>query len=337
MFLGQNLLQFDSASGFLFIALVLISLGSAASVWLKKYSPELAIMKISFPELWLKLSEADLVNGPVPVEAESESPWYIGVLMAFFGWLSAVFLIGFIAVGFSSILDSFVACIAIGSALIVMAYFLLKAGKKEFLEYFALSISLVGQALITYGIFDSNYDNSVAFWLIAAVIQMVLAVVMPSDIHRILSSSFSSVAFSFALYLGGAQWLVNASLMLIICWLWLHEFRYLKVLSKVRCVGYGLVITLVAFKGFHVFETGQFLWGYRSGIDIWVPLWIGQMLTGLVFLYAVWHLVNATIVKSNAGFIDCSLKHRWFTCCSFLSGSGYSSSDSDSVTGLFRE
>lgn len=35
MFLAQNLLQYDSAGGFLFIALVLISLGSAASVWIK--------------------------------------------------------------------------------------------------------------------------------------------------------------------------------------------------------------------------------------------------------------------------------------------------------------
>jgi hypothetical protein len=35
MFLAQNLLQLDSPGGFLFIALVLISLGSAASVWLK--------------------------------------------------------------------------------------------------------------------------------------------------------------------------------------------------------------------------------------------------------------------------------------------------------------
>ncbi|MFT7676022.1 MAG: putative membrane protein, partial [Gammaproteobacteria bacterium] len=263
----------------------------------------LSIMKLSLPELWSSLAEADLVSGTVAVEEESESPWYISLLMAFFGWLSAVFLIGFIAVGFSSILDSFAACITVGSALIVIAYLLFKAGKKEFLEYFALSISLVGQMLITYGIFDSNYDNSVAFWLSAAVIQMTLAVAMPSNVHQILSASFSGIAFSIALYLGGAQSLVNVSLMWTLCWLWLHEFQFLKVMSKMRCMGYGLVITLVVFKGFHVFESAQFLWGYRSGMDVWVPLWIGQILTGLAFLYVVWHLLNARFEKLNPSLL----------------------------------
>ncbi len=46
-------------------------------------------------DLWGSLLKAGLVEGQPPATDTIESPWYVKAILAFSGWLAAIFLLGF--------------------------------------------------------------------------------------------------------------------------------------------------------------------------------------------------------------------------------------------------
>jgi hypothetical protein len=102
--------------------------------------------------LWAKLRRAGVVQGP-PHEPEAPAPpWYVKALLAFSGWLAAIFLFGFVAVGFHFIAESALASLISGGVLIAAAYGLLRAGNNPFVEHLALAVSLAGQAWVVWAL-----------------------------------------------------------------------------------------------------------------------------------------------------------------------------------------
>jgi hypothetical protein len=87
-----------------------------------------------------------LVSGSEPEVGELESPWHISVLMAFLGWLAALFLLGFVGFGiFSDIENKKVASFIVGGPMIGGAYLLLQKNQAVFAKDFSLAVSLAGQ------------------------------------------------------------------------------------------------------------------------------------------------------------------------------------------------
>jgi len=138
-------------------------------------------MSQSSEQLWLNLLEAGLVEGTAPDSDNLESPWYVKILLGFSGWLAALFLLGFISFGLDFIIESRIISVIAGISMIGGAYTILRIPKNEFIEHLTLAISLAGQALIVFVIFDFRSSNGyMVSWLLVALLQAPLAIVMPN-------------------------------------------------------------------------------------------------------------------------------------------------------------
>ncbi len=244
-------------------------------------------------ELWATLREASLVEGAAPEGNNIESPWYVKTLLAFSGWLAALFLLGFIGAGFAFIIKSNVASVVTGSLMIGGAYAMLRMPKNEFFEHLALAASMAGQALIIFAIFRITDRMDEVAWLLVALLQSSLAVVIPSFVHRVFSSAVAAYALSAAMSSLGAPYIVSGIIMFLAAWLWLNEFRYVQHMRKIRAIGYGLVLALIPLKATMLFGPSNFNW--RSGKslpELWVQPWMGEVLAAAVTLYVTWQLLQ---------------------------------------------
>ena len=80
-------------------------------------------------KLWTRLSESGLVQGPLPLPSKTDSPWYVRAMMGVAGWIGAIFLLLFLAVGFKFIMDSEMARMVVGILLCGAAAWLFKIGE----------------------------------------------------------------------------------------------------------------------------------------------------------------------------------------------------------------
>lgn len=237
------------------------------------------------------LLQAGLVQGYAPESDTLDSPWYIKLLLAISGWLAALFLLGFLGAGFEFVFRNAVASLMVGSIMIGSAFSLLRIPKNEFYEHAALAISLAGQALIVWAIFDNT--NKEIGWLVTSIFQLVLAIVMPNFVHRVFSSFFTAFCFSMALASSGVPYIASSVVMFAAAWLWLHEFSYPKHMRKQRAIGYGLVLALIQIKGTALFSFSTIGWhAAKADMNLWIQPWLGEVLAGAVTLYVVWHILT---------------------------------------------
>ena len=244
-------------------------------------------------QMWTTLLQAGLVHGPAPETVELESPWYVKVLLGFSGWLAALFLLGFIGAGFSFIIQSSTASFITGGVMIGGAFAILRTQKSEFVEHLALAASLAGQALVVFAIFDFTKQNVKMAWVLVALLQVPLAVIMPNFVHRVFSSFIAALAFSMALSSMGIPYVFSGVVMFLAAWFWLNEFRFPQHMRKMRAIGYGLVLALILLKGTEL--SGQGITGWRSPLtlpEVWMQPWMGEVLAGVVTLYVVWQLLQ---------------------------------------------
>jgi len=245
-------------------------------------------MKQSAGKIWEILLREGLVEGDAPEATGSDSPWYVKALLGFSGWLAAIFLFGFVGIGFQFIVESSIASLVTGSLMISGAYAILRIPKNEFIEHLALAVSLTGQALLVWAIFEFVEQKDDIAWVIIALVQAFLAVVIPNFLHRVFSSSFSAVSLFMALFSFRWPYLFGSIIMLFSSWLWLHEFRYPEHMKKIRGIGYGLVLALIAVKGFTLLGLDSLGWRAGSGpVTLLARPWAGEVLAGMVMLYVV--------------------------------------------------
>jgi hypothetical protein len=121
-------------------------------------------MKDSSVSVWSELSVAGIVQGEMPSTHEIESPWYVKVLLAFSGWLAALFVLGFIWAGYVFIVKSNTASLVTGGLMIAAAYAILRMPKNEFFEHVALAVSLAGQALMIFAIVKIFQNTAEGVW-----------------------------------------------------------------------------------------------------------------------------------------------------------------------------
>jgi len=249
---------------------------------------------------WQALVDGNVVDGPMPPENAAETPWYVRLMLGVAGWIAALFLLGFIAVGLAWVLKSEFFSALAGVICMSAAWMMLrKLGRNDFAVQFGLALSFAGQVLYGVGIFGwlgLEQDNSIA-WLVIALTQSLLAAAMPNSIHRLWSAFAATVAFCMLLYSLHLAFASSALILGVAAWAWLNEFTWPKSGKVLRPMAYGVLLGLIAMDS----VTGAFQ--PLTGMDIELttpglaPPRIGALLSGAVLVVVVWILMGRWHVR----------------------------------------
>ena len=251
-------------------------------------------MKTDRVALWQALQSQGMVDGEMPTTI-LEAPWYVRLLTGFAGWLAALFMLGFLGAAFELVFDNPAVATVLGLVMIGLAWWLM-AGQQmnDFKNQFVLAMSLAGQGLVVYAIFDVFHDLDAVCWLLVAVLQIVLSWVMPNSLHRLWSAFAAGMALCIALAYGHVFFIQTALLMAVVALAWLRELEWLQWHDRLKPIAYGLTLALL-----YQASSGQF---YRAMLDIMLSVhdknalldrpWLGDALSGLVMLAMVWFLLK---------------------------------------------
>jgi uncharacterized membrane protein len=241
---------------------------------------------------WEELKEAGVVSGALPVATETGSPWYIRVLLGISGWLAALFLLGFVAVGLEVLLDNAVASFVSGGLCLAGAYLIFTRVRNDFTEQFGLAVSLAGQALVLWSMADLWSWEEGGPWLVTAGLQVVIAVIMPNFIQRFLSGYLAGCTLAVGLSGYGAFSLVPPLSALLVALYWLREFKWQRLGSMLRPVAYGLTLALLQLQGYWLFgEEMKYFLISRRQIDPWLPPWCDEVALAALLMFVVTHLL----------------------------------------------
>lgn len=125
-------------------------------------------------------------------------PWYIGLLLGVAGWFAGVFVL--IIAGLMFMPHSAAGGFPIAVVLLVAAFGLFMADREGvFVSQLALSLSIAGQFALLFSVYDlffKRMDSLAGMAFAALVIQLALAAVMPSRLHRTMSTLFACAAWA---------------------------------------------------------------------------------------------------------------------------------------------
>lgn len=258
------------------------------------------------PILWAQLKEAGLVDGELPAQTDTITPWYIRTMLGIAGWIGALFLLGFVGVGFDFVMKSVTASLLVGAMLCGAAatLFRVKPGN-DFASQFAFAVSLAGQALILTGFVQEwpSHFNLIAIMM--AAVEAALFLLIPNLLHRVWAATSGIYAAAFVFYDFGLHAYTPALLLAAFAWVWLNEFSYPQKASLLRAFGYGL--TLVALHT--LFTSGVYGMGMLPGrphAALALPggalsPWLGASLIGAVLLTSVQILLSREGVAATSG------------------------------------
>lgn len=243
-----------------------------------------------------KLSRAGITLKEPTTSAPLEPPWFVRALQAFTGWLAALFLLGFIAMGVVFVVESSAASMGLGLVMIGAAFGLFRRARSDVLEHLALAVSLAGQLLIAWALVAWWEATPYSIWsrlgwsLVG--LQCVLALVMPSQIHRTFSAFAATLALYTALSTSSLAPLTSGCVLLMMTLLWLNEFRWPNRIKHVQAWGYGLLIGLLVLQGIVPNEQTFWLWfeAHASGDVSRLAPWLNAVFVALALmalLYAV--------------------------------------------------
>ena len=187
----------------------------------------------------------------------------------------------------------------IGSGLIFIAYQILKSKPYQFLEHLMLAFSLAGQALIAWACFTLVGVNFNLFpWLIILVIQSLLSVLMPHYVHRVCSAFFACIALIICLHYLHLTFIASASLLLLVHFLVLNEWRHVKWQPAFEAISYGIILLLISFKASYALGYDVYYWfGEASQTRTWI-----DYLDELLLLVAMLYLVITLMKRSQHHF-----------------------------------
>ncbi len=243
-------------------------------------------------QTWALLLEQGIVQGEQPENEVLGSPWYVKALLAFSGWLAAIFILGFIGAAFQFVFyNPFVAGI-LGVMMVAGAFVLLRIPANEFVEHLGLATSMAGQALIIWAIFDLANHNEIVAWLLLTMLEVALVALMPNFVHSVVSAFVAAIALTMALTEMHIPYVIGGIVMFGTSFCWLNEFRYPQQMKKIRAIGYGLVLALIALKGTSLFGSRIFGRLFSQKHEFWAQPWLGELMIGAVTLYVVWSLLQ---------------------------------------------
>ena len=238
-------------------------------------------------QLWDRLREDGVVEGEAPEPAEPSSPWFVRAMLGIAGWIGALFLLGFVAVALSFVMNSAAAAMLVGAACCAGAYALFRTFHgQDFVEQFALALSLAGQGLLIVGLGQLLDGSGPSFLLAVAAMQAVLACLVSNFLHRLLASAGAAVAFALAIGELQLHGLAAPLLCAGLAWIWLEPRRWAASAQLWRPLGYGLLLALLLVESFRLLGmeamfggNDKISWMARHG-----PL-LGRVLTTAVLVW----------------------------------------------------
>ena len=246
--------------------------------------------------LWARLGADGLVEGEMPEPGRPASPWYVRAMLGIAGWIGALFLLAFIGAAFSLLVDSPGAALIVGAACCCCAFALFRTfDGNDFAEQFGLAVSLAGQMLMIVGLSGLlGVREGVRFYLVAALVQAALALLVPNFLHRLLATCGAAIAVALAINEAALHGLSAPILCAGLALVWLDPRLWAGGGRLWRPVGYGLVLALLLVETFRLFGVGA-LFGEASAPSGWVaingPL-IGRAVSAAVLLWVAVALVR---------------------------------------------
>ncbi len=193
------------------------------------------------------LQEKGIEVKPTPSlnASDLDSPWFVTLLSIGAGWLAAIFMTGIFILLFFDVFGNVAALLFCGIGIIGLARFILSGTPSDFRQHLALAISLLGQFLVTYAIFESknnqfSTESSSLFMLLC--LHLGLLVVMPNTLHRYVSAIAVSVCLG--LLFGSLSWhqVYPAVALTLIALLTLNEFSSWFPGKILMPLAYGLAL-----------------------------------------------------------------------------------------------
>ncbi|HEY5724298.1 MAG TPA: DUF4401 domain-containing protein [Allosphingosinicella sp.] len=257
---------------------------------------------MSAAELWTRLAAAGRVEGEQPPAAAAESPWYVRAMLGAAGWIGALFLAVFIATAFYFIVDDSASAMIAGAIFCGAAFGLfMRFDGNDFVEQFALVVSLLGQVMLGIGLAQLLERQEAAFYLSVAAVEVVLALAIPNFLHRVLAACGAAVALALAINELQLHGLTAPILCAGLAWIWLDPARWATGGSLWRPVGYGLVLALLLVETFRL-AGGPSLLGMATERPGWIaihgPL-IGRGLTAAVLVWVAFALARREGFAAN--------------------------------------
>ena len=239
--------------------------------------------------LWAQLKEAGLTRGEAPAASDVATPWYVRAMLGIAGWIGALFLLGFVAVGFKFIIQSTVVMLMVGALLCAAATAMFRIkSDNDFISQFGFAVSLTGQVLILFGLGKHFSWHMQVIAPLMAAIQVALFLLIPNFLHRVWSATMGLYAMVLAVNSLGLFAYAHALLIGVFIVIWLNEFRYPQHAAPMRALGYGIALFIL-----FILFTPDYYWMSESWwnrhayspIGGRLSVWLG---TGLVGLALVW-------------------------------------------------
>ena len=250
-------------------------------------------------DLWNQLLKAKITSGEMPELQEMESPWYVRTMLGIAGWIAALFLLLFLATGLEIVLENEIAGLIVSLFMMGGAFAILRfVENNDFAAQFALAFSFAAQVLFVVSIAEilDPYDGVVFFAV--SFMEIFLAAVIMNSIHRIWSSFAATLAFSMGLAYYSIHFVQIALLLLAVASIWLNEFRHAKYYRMLSSAGYGFTLSLIyqqSSKYFYSYIMHEFMSSEKQKM-LFAP-WMGEVLSGLVFLGVVYVLLKRENIK----------------------------------------
>ncbi|WP_033923132.1 DUF4401 domain-containing protein [Sphingomonas sp. 37zxx] len=249
-------------------------------------------------ELWIQLSADGLVEGAQPDPEPSGSPWFVRVMLGIAGWIGALFLLIFVGLTLSSIIDDAASSLIAGAACCAGAFALFRGfDGQDFAEQFALALGLTGQALLVVGLAHLFKAGNAGLYLAVAAAEATLVLVIPHFLHRLLATGGAALAVALAFNQLAFQGLAAPLLCVALAAIWLNPARWATSGRLWRPIGYGLVLALLLTETFRLFGTENLFGRARETgwMALHVPL-VGRGLTGAVLIWV------AAVLSIREGF-----------------------------------
>lgn len=242
-------------------------------------------MKAESAALWTKLAESGLVSGDPPPSSETGSPWFVRLMLGVSGWIGALFLLGFVGMGFAFVVESAGASLFTGALLCAGAAFLFrKLPRNDFAAQFGFAVSLAGQILILIGLYRSFGSKLMpGVWIMAAV-QALLFAAMPNVLHRVWAAGTGAFAVAWGFGELGLHAVAPGLVAAAFAWVWLREFEEPIRGGVLRAAGHGLalavalVVVLPGEMWPRVAQAGVFAFWFGSGLSAAVVLVVAMRL-----------------------------------------------------------
>lgn len=248
----------------------------------------------SLTKLLRRLQEKQLISEDAS-PTSATSLWYVSLMQGFAGWLAALFMLGFVGTAFTWLFryDNELLLIVAGLGTCVAAYLIQRSNLSSvFIGQLAIATSLCGQLMVAWSLFDLFDFREIYAYLALGIFQAVLAILMPNYLHRVLSSWFSVIAFSWLLHRLGIFGLGTAVVASLFIVLSLKQDRWARYTTILQPILLGLAISLIQVSSHSLFGTEILsLYGKAeiSTFHSYAP-YLGLGVTFLSYIYLLSHI-----------------------------------------------